>query len=548
MNRLQNVWLFNTARRSFEPRSLAFDEHIRSVASAKRVTERWVVPGFIDIHMHIESSMTTPTEFSRFTLPHGTTTIVSDCHEVANVFGVDGLLSFMNQPVLNDTYYAVPSSVPATSSALETSGGSIDEQEVALLCKEKKIIALGEVMNANDLFSFEDNRTKRIIRTFLSLRPECPVEGHCPRLTGEELDAFIASGVDSDHTEQTPESIAEKAAKGMFLEIQWKSLNERNVKALENLSGFFSFCTDDVMPDTLQREGHLDRILRKAIALGMKVEDAIFAMTWAPAVRMRLFDRGMLAPGKLADFIVLDDLDKLSIVQVWKRGKLVYDRDKDIAPAFVDDSSAFGLDSIKRNPVSPEDFRLRIPNGTHNIVHVCHQEGTTMTKKVVRECVIKNSFYEEHGINILASVERYGHQSPIVPVPMLCGLEKSGAICSSWAHDSHNLLVMATNPELASLAVNMVIEKGGGIAVVDEEGSFFLPLSFGGIVSLKPMEKLSEGVAYIRLWLRTHGFKATDEVMSFAVLALPVSPEVKVSDKGMIDVRSKRLISWRDAE
>lgn len=549
MSKLEHCLVFQSASRTFVPASIEFDDRVSRIIPAQRAEKRYVVPGFLDIHMHIESSMTNPLEFSRATLPHGTTTIIADCHEVANVFGVAGLKRFMDIPVLNDTFYAVPSSVPATSSLLETNGGSIDAREVRDLAQDPRVRCLGEVMNAHDLLTDGDNRTKRIIRAFRGTRPECPVEGHCPKLSGADLDRFIACGVDSDHTAQSPASIREKAGKGMFLEIQYKSLSRENMEALAPYPGFFSFVTDDVMPDTMTSEGHLDRVLRKAIRLGMKPEDVIYAATWAPAVRMRLFDRGMIAPGKLADFVVLDDLESLSIVQVYKKGKLVYDRDKGVSPSA--ELPAFPeavLHSIQRRPVRPEDFRLTIPNGLHKIVHVDHAAPGTLTRKTVRSVEIADGSYHAPDVSILASVERYGHESPIVAVPMLHGLSKPGAICSSWSHDSHNLLVMASDEIYAAKAVNLVIEGQGGIATVDEKGSFFVPLSYGGIVSLESMETLGEKIHRVRLWLREHGYVADDEVMSFAVLALPVSPEVKVSDKGIVDVRAGSLIDWRDAE
>lgn len=549
MKRLEHCQVYQSARRGFAPATILFDDRVQSVSPSEKGGGRYVVPGFIDIHMHIESSMTTPTEFSRVTLPHGTTTIVADCHEVTNVFGIEGLGQFMGLEVLNDTFYAVPSSVPATSSLLETCGGTIDGPEVRRLAKDRRIICLGEVMNAHDLLAGGDNRTKRIIQVFRESRPECPIEGHCPRLSGSALDRFIASGVDSDHCQQTPSSIRERVEKGMFLEIQYKSLTRENIDALKEFPGFFSFVTDDVMPDTLMGEGQLDRVLRKAIRLGMRPEDVIYAATWAPAVRMHLVDRGMIAPGKLADFVVLDDLDSLSIAQVYKRGKLVYDRDAELVPHVTLPSFGSGiLQSVRRDLVRADDFVLRIPNGSHQVVHVDHEAPGTLTRKTIRTVTVTDGTYHAPDVSILASVERYGHQAPVVPVPMLHGLSKPGAICSSWSHDSHNLLVMASDAKFAALAVNLVIKRQGGIATVDPEGEQFVPLAYGGIVSLEPMERLGKEILQVRAWLRDHGYQADDEVMSFAVLALPVSPVVKVSDKGIVDVATGTLIDWRDAE
>lgn len=554
MGKIENSWIYDTAERAFRFGSFSYDSLITGLSlSDGPVFEgkgECVIPGFVDIHMHIESSMMTPSSFALASLPHGTTTIVSDCHEVANVAGVKGLQDFMALPTANHTYYAVPSSVPASSLDLETSNGSFDAEEVAVLAKDKKVVALGEVMNANDLFSQDENRTKRIIRTFSLARPECPIEGHCPRFTGPELDRFIASGVDSDHTEQTPASLKEKLSKGMFLELQYKSIHEDVIAALSpTYDGHYSFVTDDVLPDVLLQEGHLDRVLRKAMSYGLSPERAIYAATYSPAVRMRLFDRGWIAPGKKADFIVLEDLASLRIKQVFVSGICVYDAKRGLlAQKPKENFEPHILNSIIRTETRPEEYRLKAyRSGTQQIKAISHSAESTMTRLVEMEITAgKDLLIRDKRINILASVERYGHQNPIIPVPLIGGIEKEGAICSSWAHDSHNLLVMATDEKWAALAVNTVIARQGGIACIDDEGSLFVPLSYGGIVSTDDNTPLAEGISKVRAWLKRHGYRAVDEIMSFAVLALPVSPEAKVTDKGLVDVRAKKVIDWRE--
>ena len=265
MTALKDLWIYNTAYRCFDRGGISFDRKILHVQrNSGRLQEEpgndragsanlYLIPGLIDIHMHIESSMTTPTEFSNAVLPHGTTTIVADCHEVASVFGADGLESYMNLPALIDVFHSIPSSVPSTTLNLETSGGSIDAPEVTRLCKRQDVIALGEIMNANELFSPGDNRTKRIIHAFRKHKSSCPIEGHCPRIEGEMLSRFISAGIDSDHTEQTAASIREKASAGMFIQMQGKSVKQTTIDALRDspLVGRYCFCTDDVLPDVL---------------------------------------------------------------------------------------------------------------------------------------------------------------------------------------------------------------------------------------------------------------------------------------------------------
>lgn len=553
MTTLRNVWIYNTAYRAFDFGEIVFDktiEHVNRNFEGEGKGSYAVIPGFIDIHMHIESSMTTVSEFSNAALPHGTTTVVADCHEVANVFGLEGLKAYMDLPSLLDVFYAIPSSVPATSAELETSGGSIDEAEVRELCKRTDVIALGEIMNANDLFSDGDNRTKRIIKVFKTCKPGFPIEGHCPKITGAQLSRFIASGVDSDHTEQTAESIRKKVSAGMFLEIQQKSVKKETIKALrdEYLAGKFCFCTDDVMPDILHSKGHLDAVVRQAMEFGLPVTEAIYAATYAPAMRMRLFDRGQIAPGKVADLLVIDDLETLHIKAIFKNGNLIYDSSNGLVnPTKLPDLDKKFLNSIKRKKIQESDFDLSCPNGKLDILVIEKDSATTFTKKGRQSILVKDNTFDffAKSLNVIACVERYGKESPIKPAFLKNGLKKSGAICSSWAHDSHNLLVLATSVELAVRAVNLVIENQGGIALVDENKETFVPLTYGGIVSLEPLPKLAKRIEGVRKWLQTHGYEAKEEVMNFAVLALPVSPELKISDKGLVDVLQKRLLDWR---
>jgi len=541
--------IYITALKRFIPGEIAFDEKFTSLSPLEDVSKRdWIIPGLVDVHMHIESSMLTPTSFSIEALRHGTTTIVSDSHEIANVFGVNGLLEFMGKKAYCDVFYAIPSSVPASSGELETTGGSFDKEEVEILAKDKRIIALGEIMNANDLTDKSDNRTKRIIKAFHGLRPECPIEGHIPsRITGKDLDAFLLHGVDSDHTGHSLESVKEKLMKGIFLEFQLKSLTKELVGYLSShpeLDGHYALCTDDTIVDALCFEGHLDRVVKKAISLGLSPERAIYASTYAPSVRMRLFDRGMIAPGRIADFIVTDE--SLQINEVWKGGNKVYSKDKGILIERNEDVSGdYAYSSIKRNRVSPKDFLLRTGvDGNVRIRCVTHLEKGTLTPETTLDARSKDGIINDERVNILASVERYGHQGEIIPVPLVGGMAKRGAIASSWAHDSHNMLVMATDADLAAMAVNLVIKRQGGIVALDDKEEIFAPLPYGGVVSDGDAAELAKKIKAIRAFLSEHGYRSDEEIMSFATLALPVSPYLKVTDKGLVDVKEKRIINW----
>ena len=288
---------------------------------------KYMIPGFIDIHMHIESSMTTPVEFSRTTLPYGVTTVVADAHEIANVFGMEGIKSFMSQKTEQDIFWAIPSSVPATNEELETPGAALYPEDAKKMASDPGVLCLGEIMNFKDLSADGYSKTREMIRLCKEEAPLMRIEGHCPGLSGEDLNRFIYEGVDADHTQQTPQSVLEKTDLGMFLELQLKSLRPEVVKVVcENqLYENVALVTDDTMADKLVKS-QLNGIVKAAIEAGMPVEKAIYCATWTPARRMHLDDRGMIAPGKIADFALLESLKDMQPVMVFKKGCCVYEK------------------------------------------------------------------------------------------------------------------------------------------------------------------------------------------------------------------------------
>ena len=267
---------------------------------------KYMIPGLIDIHMHIESSMTIPSEFSKAAIKQGVTTVVADPHEIANVFGIEGIKEFIKSKEKLDIFYGIPSSVPSTCNDLETTGGEITVNEVEELLSYENIICLGEVMNFKDLIEDENSAINNIIN--ISKDKKIPLEGHCPKIDGVDLSFYIYRGVDGDHTQQSVASLEEKIRNGMFIEMQHKSMTTENIKFLveNNLYEHFALATDDVMADKLTK-GHLNELVKEAVKLGMTIENAIYVATYTPAKRMRLFDRGTIAPGKIADFILLDE-------------------------------------------------------------------------------------------------------------------------------------------------------------------------------------------------------------------------------------------------
>ena len=553
---IRHAWVYRTYRQCFEQMDIAVaGERFYTISPAvhyegkKEIDGRgkYVIPGLIDIHMHIESSMTYPQEFSRNVLPKGVTCVVADPHEIANVFGLRGIESFMKQKTILDIFYGIPSSVPATNPSLETSGGVIGEEEVRGLLKDKRVLCLGEVMNYQDLTAQEDTPVK----TFISLCREADrpvrIEGHCPSLTGEECARFIYAGVDADHTQQTPESVVEKTDMGMFLELQAKSLTPDVVEAVvkNRLYENVALVTDDTMPDHLI-EGHLDRIVRLAVKNGMPVEMAIYCSTFTPARRMHLDDRGIIAPGKLADFVILNSLEDFSIEAVYKNGReyspLLEGKKEEEKPTLF---PADFYDSVRCREAEPEDFEIRC-EGKYALVNAMEiQPFGTRAKWIQKEVPICDGrlLWQESGLCLAAVFERYGKTGSVGYGFAANAFTRQGAVATTWSHDSHNLLVLGNSPEDMAIAQREILTiQGGYTAVSGGTVIASAPLKVGGILSDGSVGELAEQLGAVRQAIRDLGYVNNNEIMSISTLTLLVSPELKISDKGMFEVKTQKPV------
>lgn len=513
----------------------------------------YMIPGLIDIHMHIESSMTCPARFAPVALSHGTTTIVADAHEIANVFGMEGIEAFWSQKTPLDIFWAIPSSVPATHISIETPGACITEEDAAELLLNPYTLCLGEVMNFKQLAPEDgsDTQIRRMIRHCRKARGrDIRIEGHCPRLSGADLNRFIYEGVDGDHTQQTPESILEKTDLGMFLELQKKSLTPENADTVcrYGLYENIALVTDDTMPDQLL-QGHLNHIVRTAVYAGIPVEKAIYCATYTPARRMHLDDRGMIGPGKLADFILLKGLEEMEPAAVVKSGRLAW------AAGFKDGEGekntplfpSHFYHSVHCRPAVLEDFILKAPADakavTANVMQI-HSFGTA-TRQVQRVIPVKEGriCWQEAGLSLAVLYERHGKNGNVG-----CGLvegafTKPGAAATTWCHDSHNLLVLGTSPEDMILAQRHILRLEGGYTVFSQgECLGEAQLNVGGIINDGPIEALSGSLGRVRAAMAGLGYKNNNEIMSMSTLALPVSPELKLTDRGLLDVKTQKRV------
>ncbi|NWQ43613.1 amidohydrolase family protein [Bacillus sp. EB106-08-02-XG196] len=560
-----NAQVFNTFSKRFEKKNVFIVKDKFYYITAEEIEDyqadevvdaksQYLIPGLMDIHMHIESSMTSPSIFSEAVLTHGVTTVIADAHEIANVFGMEGLEAFFSQPSVMDIFYAIPSSVPSTTPELETTGGFIGVEEVKQLLKHPKVIALGEAMNFNGIVNEPDSLIRQILRTVQTERAFMPLEGHVPRVSGLELSKFLYAGITADHTHQSPESIYEKITHGMFLEFQKKSITPENISVVveNHFYEYMAIITDDVMADDLL-SGHLDANVRLAISCGMPAEQAIYCATYTPARRMGFQDRGAIIPGFKADFLLLKDVEGFEIGAVYKDGKLVYTQGEDIRyPAVKPDFPEHFYKSLNCRLLTAEDLRFKVTVSEKAVVNVIKiSEVGTFTEHVQHEVSVVDGFldWENSGLALIVVMERYGKTGDIAYGFVDKALYEKGAVATTWAHDHHNLMVMGTSSEDIVAAQKQLLDMQGGYVVVQGgEVQAVCPLPVGGIISDAPIQELGAQLMEVRQAMRRLGYRNSNEIMSFSTLSLPVSPVIKITDKGMMNVRSQIMIPLVEGE
>jgi adenine deaminase len=504
---------------------------------------RFVAPGFIDPHVHIESSMACISQFARAVVPHGTTTVVADPHEIANVFGTLGieymLKSGENQPM--NVYFSLSSCVPATR--METSGARLDAVDLIPLMSHDRIVSLAEMMNYPGVIHGDPDVLSKIK---LARQYRKPVDGHSPGLSGKDLNAYIASGISSDHECTTTSEAREKLMAGMHIFIR-QGTGARNLQDLLPIVTPRTFhrmmwCTDDRDPHDLLSEGHIDALVREAIASGVDPILAIQMATLNPAEYFGLYHLGAIAPGRLADLVVFSDLKAPVIEQVYCKGVSVAENGAMSPDIPVPETLA--LPRSIRVTLKTLDFSIPLAGDCIRIIDIVPNQLITGSITAA-PTIFQNAAISDPDRDILkiAVVERHCGSGNIGKGFIKGFGLKQGAIASSVAHDSHNIIVVGTTDEDMLAAVKTVVLMGGGLAVVSGAVPIAkLSLPIAGLMSPEPVHVIRDHLNRLLASAREIGSTLQNPFMTLSFLSLPVIPELKITDKGLVDVRRFQIV------
>ena len=502
------------------------------------VSGKLVLPGFIDAHIHLESSMVTPAEFAKAVVAHGTTTVITDPHEITNVMGIDGV-EYMIQASQNlpiDVHFMMPSCVPATE--IDESGAELDCKDIDLYLDNKKVLGLAEMMNYVGVINGDKNVLSKIVT---SQAHHKKIDGHAPELSGNDLNAYIAAGVYSDHECSTFENALEKLRKGQFIMIR-EGTAAHNLKALMPLltQQYYSRCmfaTDDKHPSDLLYGGHIDYIVKQALKNGADPIVVLKTATHHAARYFLLNNKGAIASGYLADIVVVDNLEDFNVETVFKRGKLVFDGEvKDFSAPTVDEKLAEKcFDTFHLDSVTPSSFKV---DGKLGLI------GLVGGELLTRNLGTADKIDAENDILKIACIERHKGTNHI-GVGYVKGYSlKSGAVATSVAHDSHNIITVGCNDDDIAVAVNAIKDSKGGIAVV-ENGKIkaLLELPIAGLMSDEPLTTVNEKLENAKLSAYELGAdKSIDPFMTLSFLSLPVIPSLRITTKGVFDAENWKML------
>ena len=555
------AYIYDVISHSVRPVRIEIENGIFSKITPITVTEKTLVdvrglilPGFIDSHIHIESSMITPAQFAKIAVRHGTTSVVCDPHEIANVLGIEGVeLMIENaEEVPFNFYFTAPSCVPATP--FETSGAVIDSSGIEYLLKKEEVVALGEMMNFPGVINGDEEVLRKLE---LSRKYNKPIDGHAPLLSGKELDKYLEQYIITDHECSNFAEAIEKKQKGMKIMVRdgssaknmealfdfndrlnyWKNQDSFGIIPTDVLerrinSPIFDFIvTDDKNPRDLVK-GHLNESVKKACELGVDVIKAIEMVTINPAAHYNL-EGGAIVTGAKADFVIIDNLTDFNILKTYVAGECVFDGEN----VLFDVGEVEFENTINASKKQPEDFDVCYGGDKCTVNVIKCYNGVLLTKKITADltCIggkVQSDILQD--VLKIAVVERYGGNNVANGFIKGFGLKK-GAIASSISHDSHNIIAIGYDSEMMAKAVNTVIDNHGGIAVVSEEFNGSLPLPIGGLMANRDAFDVGKKLRTLQKMAIALGCQLDAPFMTMAFMSLVVLPSIKISDKGLFD-------------
>ncbi|WP_405289422.1 adenine deaminase [Methanobrevibacter sp.] len=513
-----------------------------------------MLPGFIDSHIHIESSMVTPAQFAKIAVRHGTTAVVCDPHEIANVLGIEGVEAMIEnaKQVPFNFFFTAPSCVPATG--FETSGAVLDSSDIEYLLKKDEIVALGEMMNFPGVINGDEEVHKKLE---FARKYGKPIDGHAPLVTREDLDKYLAAGISTDHECSNVIEALEKKIKGMKIMVRDGSsamdmeglfnidegrqsvdftgpmgLMFRDIFERKIYSPLFDFIvSDDKHPNDLI-DGHINKSIHKAVDLGIDLIKAINMVTINPGYHYNL-NCGAIVPGAKADFIIVDSIYDCNVLKTYVGGECVFDGEN----VLFDVPEIEPRNTINTTKKTASDFDIHYDGDECEVNVIECFDGELLTKKATAKLYIKDGIVQPdifQDVLKIAVVERYGGNTIANAFIKGFGLKK-GAIASSVAHDSHNIIVIGYNSQMMADAVNQVIDDKGGISVVSEDLSDSLPLPIAGLMSNEDVYDVADKLGILHNMVKALGCQVEAPFMTMAFMALLVIPSIKISDKGLFD-------------
>jgi adenine deaminase len=509
---------------------------IESIREVDQYFSDIIVPGFIDAHTHIESSMVTPSRYAEIALKHGTTSVICDPHEIANVMGMDGIEYMLNDAKFAPLkiFFTAPSCVPATQ--FETNGATLDSSDIEFLLKQDDFVALSEVMDYVGVINDDEDLINKIN---IAKKYKKPIDGHAPLLSGENLQKYVGYGISTEHECTSKNEALEKKRLGLKIMIRESSESHMLEQFAKIPSDFI--VTDDLKPEDLFK-GHLNLRLRKAVDLGMDPFEAIKKVTINPAEHYNL-NCGSISPGKSADLVFIDNLEDFRVKRVIVNGNTIFKKQKILYRA-----NPLPLETtLHIDCKQPEDFNLAAENANHksaivNVIRVIENTivtGKTQAKLTIDKGNIIPSVYED--ILKISVVERYGGNTVFNAFINGFGI-KNGAIASSVGHDSHNIIVVGTNSKYMAEATNKIIKNKGGLVAISNMEELDLALPIAGLMSDKPVSEVAKKSSELNDLVSRMGCPLENPFSTLSFMTLPVVPELKITDKGLFDVESNKFI------